>query len=233
MLRGVRQNGKTGGSASWPATVGPPGRGAPHAAHRREVCAGRTAGAGPRDEMMLRLLVFSLVSVFFLRLSWRSLHNPKSHGFYRFFVFEGILILFLLNAPFWFRAPLSLPQLASLTLLFASLYFVAKGVSLLKQRGGYRRRQTNPENLPFENTAQLVTVGIYRYIRHPMYSSLLLLAWGIFLKRVTPLSWAMVAVTTVLVVVAALVEEKENIAFFGEPYRRYMKRTKRFMPFIL
>ncbi|MCK7540462.1 MAG: hypothetical protein MZV63_61010 [Marinilabiliales bacterium] len=35
----------------------------------------------------------------------------------------------------------------------------------------------------FEKTTELVTSGIYRYIRHPMYSSLLLLAWGIWLKQ--------------------------------------------------
>jgi protein-S-isoprenylcysteine O-methyltransferase Ste14 len=33
-----------------------------------------------------------------------------------------------------------------------------------------------------EKTTILVTTGAYRYIRHPLYSSLLFLAWGIFFK---------------------------------------------------
>ena len=181
---------------------------------------------------MLRFFVFIIGTAFFLRLSRHSLRNPRSHGFYRFFGFEGILVLFLLNLSYWFRAPLSPPQLASQTLLFTSLYFVVKGVALLRKKGGQRRRGAHPENLPFENTAQLVTDGIYGRIRHPMYSSLLLLTWGLLLKRITALTALVAAITSVVVVAAALVEEKENVAFFGEPYRRYMERTKRFIPFL-
>jgi len=182
---------------------------------------------------MLRFLLFILGSAFFLGLSRRSLRNPQSHGFYRFFAFEGILVLFLLNLSYWFLAPLSLPQLISQTLLFTSLYCVARAVALLKKKGGQRRRSARPENLPFENTEQLVTDGIYGRIRHPMYSSLLFLTWGLLLKRISALTALVAAITSVVVVVAALVEEKENVAFFGEPYRRYMERTKRFIPFVV
>jgi hypothetical protein len=37
--------------------------------------------------------------------------------------------------------------------------------------------------LYFEKTTQLVTTGVFKYIRHPLYSSLLLLAWGVFFKH--------------------------------------------------
>ena len=36
------------------------------------------------------------------------------------------------------------------------------------------------ETFKFEQTGHLVTAGIYRYIRHPLYSALLLLAWPLF-----------------------------------------------------
>ena len=34
----------------------------------------------------------------------------------------------------------------------------------------------------FEKTSKLVTVGLYRYICHPLYSSLFFLGWGVFFK---------------------------------------------------
>ena len=41
----------------------------------------------------------------------------------------------------------------------------------------------DPSLLEIEKTTELVTVGAYRYIRHPLYSSLLFLAWGAFFKH--------------------------------------------------
>lgn len=182
--------------------------------------------------MTFGVLPFVLASAFFLLVSRRALKNPRSHGFYRFFVFEGILILFLLNAPYWFRDPFSVRQAASLAMLCGALYCVVQGVRLLKQKGGRRKGDTSPENLAFENTAHLVTEGIFGYIRHPMYTSLMLLAWGLFLKHITLPGLVVVTATTVLVVVAAHMEERENLAFFGPRYRDYMRRTRRFIPFL-
>jgi len=39
-------------------------------------------------------------------------------------------------------------------------------------------------------------------------------------------------ITTILLVITARIEEKENIVYFGEPYREYMRATKMFLPFI-
>jgi len=38
---------------------------------------------------------------------------------------------------------------------------------------------------------------------------------------------------TAFLFATALMEEKENIAFFGEKYKAYMKRTKMFVPLII
>jgi protein-S-isoprenylcysteine O-methyltransferase Ste14 len=180
----------------------------------------------------LRITLFILASVFFLVISWRPLRNPRSHGFYRFFVFEGILALLLLNGPFWFEEPLALRQWLSTALLLASFYCVVRGVTRLRARGGHRNREASPENYVFENTAHLVTDGIYRHIRHPMYGSLLLLAWGITLKRLSLPSLAVVLVTSAFLMAAVRMEERENVAFFGRRYAEYMQGTKRFIPFV-
>lgn len=87
--------------------------------------------------------------------------------------------------------------------------------------------------LAFERTTVLVTWGIYRYIRHPMYASLFFLCWGFFFRAPSLAGGVLAAAASVLLWVAAIVEEAENIAYFGDAYRQYMKRTWRFLPHVL
>ena len=182
---------------------------------------------------VLRTVLFILVSLFFLRFSWRSLQNPGSHGFYRFFVFEGILLLALINQPHWFADPLSLQHIFSWCLLAVSVSFIVQSLWLLKQRGGHAEREEMPGNHAFENTVNVVSEGLYSYIRHPMYSSLLFLAWGAYLKNLDFITSVLILAVTFFLFIAAKVEEGENIRFFGESYREYMQRSKMFIPWLL
>jgi len=181
---------------------------------------------------VIRITLFILLSIFLVVFSWRHLHNPKCHGFYRFFAFEGTLILVLLNISFWFKNPLSPLQLVSWTFLSFSILFVVQGFHLLKKLGGPKGRAVTSENLPFEDTVNLVIGGVYKYIRHPMYSSLLLLAWGAFLKHITIYGIFAVLITTAFLVATAKMEERENISFFGSNYEEYIKKTKMFIPYL-
>jgi len=118
-------------------------------------------------------------------------------------------------------------------LLFASLIPLGFGVQSLRKRGKpVESRPGEPSLLAFEKTSQLVTSGIYRYIRHPLYCSLLLLVWGIFFKHLDWIGGALVIITTFLLLATAKADEAECIQFFGEAYREYMRSTKRFIPFI-
>ena len=87
--------------------------------------------------------------------------------------------------------------------------------------------------LGMEKTTQLITIGAFRYIRHPLYSSLLFLAWGVFFK--VPALWGLLlaAAATIFLVATARIEEQENIRYFGPGYQEYMRRTKMFVPFVL
>lgn len=180
----------------------------------------------------MQTILFILTTIFFLRVSWRSLKNTGSHGFYRFFVFEGILLLVLTNFPYWFVDPFSAQHILSWALLLVSVCFISQSLWMLKQRGGHAERAEMPENHAFENTVNVVDKGLYRYIRHPMYSSLLFLAWGTFLKNISLLTVLLVAGTSVFVFVSAKVEEGENVRFFGDSYKEYMRRSKLFVPWV-
>ena len=58
-------------------------------------------------QVVSQLVLFLAGSGCLLYLSRASLRAPRSHGFYRFFAWESILALFLLNVTAWFRDPFS------------------------------------------------------------------------------------------------------------------------------
>lgn len=180
----------------------------------------------------IRVTLFILFSIFFVVFSWRSLPNPRCHGFYRFLAFEAILILILINIPFWFRFPLSPLQVVSWFLLLFSIFFVIQGFYLLKKLGGYKARENSSETYAFEDTANLITDGIYKYIRHPLYGSLLLLAWGAYLKYISIYSTVAVLFATGSLIATAKIEERENLSSFGSSYKEYIKKTKMFVPYL-
>jgi protein-S-isoprenylcysteine O-methyltransferase Ste14 len=77
---------------------------------------------------------------------------------------------------------------------------------------------------------RLVTSGPYRWVRHPLYTvgSSLFLSLGLIADN-----W-FIALLGVLAFIAVAIrtpkEEANLIAKFGDEYRKYMKRTGRFLP---
>jgi len=179
------------------------------------------------------ILLFVAAAIGLTIVSWPALKNPGCHGFYRYFTFIGIAALFSLNEPYWTIEPTSAHQLVSWLLLFGSMVFVLSSFYLLRSNGGERRQSPGAENFAFENTSELVSSGIFGFIRHPMYASLLFLCWGTMFKHVTLLNLIIAFASSLFILKAARVEEDENIAYFGDKYRDYMLKTKRFIPFIL
>lgn len=173
----------------------------------------------------LRLLVFILGSLGILRLSWQDLRQRRAYAVYRLLAFEAILLLILANAGAWFQAPLSLRQLVSWLLLAGSLGLAIHSFAMLRALG-------KPQ-VTFDGTTRLVRSGAYRYIRHPLYTSLLLFAWGAFLKDFTALSLALTLTATACLYATARAEELEDLAKFGDDYARYMQETRMFIPFVL
>lgn len=182
---------------------------------------------------MVKIAAFVVLSAGFVYVSRASLARPRSHGFFRFFAWESILALFLLNVDDWFRAPLSGHQVMSWLLLTLSIVPLVCGVLSLRGRGKpVARREGEPQLLAFEKTSALVTTGIYRYIRHPLYSSLLFLTWGIFFKAPSAAGALPALAATLFLAATAKADEAECVRFFGPSYRAYRERTRRFVPFI-
>jgi protein-S-isoprenylcysteine O-methyltransferase Ste14 len=157
--------------------------------------------------------------------SWRfSIRAGRYHGVARFFAFESLLALFLLNRPYWFVQPWAPLHLLSWLFLFVSLGLAGFGSRQLFGRGRPKGQ--------LENTTRLVTTGLFRFIRHPLYASLFYLGLGIWLKRIGLETSLLMLLDACAVVATALIEEGEMKARFGADYAAYMKTSKRFVPYL-
>jgi protein-S-isoprenylcysteine O-methyltransferase Ste14 len=178
--------------------------------------------------------LFVLISAALLYVSRSALARPSSHGFYRFFAWECMLALILMNVPVWQRDAWAPRQLFSWLLLVLSAWLPIHAVRLLR-RVGKPASEVRPDAalFGFEKTSALVTDGAFGFIRHPMYTALMLLTWAAFLKQ--PSSWpgiVLALAATGLLYMTARRDEEECLAHFGDEYRAYMQRTRRFVPFV-
>ncbi|HEY9153164.1 MAG TPA: isoprenylcysteine carboxylmethyltransferase family protein [Anaerolineales bacterium] len=119
------------------------------------------------------------------------------------------------------------------TSLFAiGIFLMLAGVAFrwysIRILGKYFTRQVaiQPGQTVVEN-------GPYHWIRHPSYSGALLTIFGMGLAFG---NWLSLIGVMVLAFIGysyrVSVEEKTLVSALGEPYRQYMKRTKRFIPFV-
>ena len=77
---------------------------------------------------------------------------------------------------------------------------------------------------------QLATTGPFRFIRHPLYAGLDLLALGTAVWISTPMVWLGALIMTLAGDLRARAEEPLLERAFGDTYRAYSRRTWRFLP---
>jgi protein-S-isoprenylcysteine O-methyltransferase Ste14 len=77
----------------------------------------------------------------------------------------------------------------------------------------------------------LVTGGVYRFVRHPMYASIWLfaIAQGLLLGNWLA-GWSGVVTFAPLYIIRTPREERMMRDFFGDEYGVYMRRTGRLLP---
>jgi len=89
-------------------------------------------------------------------------------------------------------------------------------------------------DVAIQSSQKVVDSGPYRYIRHPSYTGALMTQAGIGLALG---NWAGLLALMVCMAIAysyrITVEERTLLAAVGEPYKQYMQRTRRIIPFLL
>jgi protein-S-isoprenylcysteine O-methyltransferase Ste14 len=113
-------------------------------------------------------------------------------------------------------------RLLALALGLAGLALIGSALGL------FRRAGTDP--LPMRPTTALVFGGPYRFTRNPMYLGMALVYSAVAL--VLDLPWALLLLPLVLLVIGTRViarEERYLDAKFGEEYRAYRGRVRRWL----
>ena len=111
-------------------------------------------------------------------------------------------------------------------LLFIGFSLASIGGRHLKIYG-----RSSPD-MPRGSTDTLVTQGIYRYVRHPMFTAFILILLGIgFLLNSPTFTFVMVPLGIAYIIWFAYnVDEKEAYEKFGNDYEKYKKQVPPFIP---
>ena len=157
----------------------------------------------------------------------------RNDRYSKFFVLGGISLGSLAGfgsafAASQFAIPLDRPFIftAGILLILAGAAFRWYAVRVL---GKYFTLQ-----VAIQSGQTVVESGPYRWIRHPSYSGSLVSLLGLGLVLSNWLSLVCVVVFPILGYSYRIwVEEMTLVDALGEPYRDYMKRTKRLIPFII
>ncbi len=109
----------------------------------------------------------------------------------------------------------ALVMVTSSAVIFLGLFLMSKGWSGIHSSNG-----------------ELVTDGIYRYVRHPQYLGLIIITVGLLIQWPTIITLAMWPVLVLMYYRLSKKEEKEATETFGERYEEYKRRTPMFLPHI-
>ena len=147
---------------------------------------------------------------------------------------RSVLLIFLgMVIPLWAMITehlLIAPPFGALAAIGLMLFALGAAVRVLARRtlGRFFTYE-----ITIKKEHRLVTHGIYRSIRHPLYTGILLLWFGAALALQSLIGFLL---ALALLVPALAVRMRKEEAFlgtqFGAEYRDYMRRTRRLVPFV-
>jgi protein-S-isoprenylcysteine O-methyltransferase Ste14 len=156
-------------------------------------------------------------------------HDRGSYGLIVALLFVGLTLDFTLSA--------RLPQAA---ILWTRNWVFFSGIGLMLAGVAFRwwaiaaLGKFFTFDVAIQSSQKVVDSGPYRYIRHPSYTGALMTQVGIGLALG---NWAGLLALMVCMAIAysyrISVEERALLAALGEPYKQYMQRTRRIIPFLL
>jgi protein-S-isoprenylcysteine O-methyltransferase Ste14 len=124
--------------------------------------------------------------------------------------------------------PFSLPMGNGFRYATATL-LLAVGLGLMAAAFGLFRR-TGQDPKPWESTPEIISTGIYRYTRNPMYVSMGLLQAGIGVALAN--GWVVLSVPVVWGVIYAIAIRHEEAYLetkFGSAYTEYKESVRRWL----
>ena len=158
---------------------------------------------------------------------WRQ--NTKLMLAYRIPTVLGVLLLY------W--SALRLPRDLVLIPPTFTLGIFSAGICVLGLLGALWSRWTLSSNwsgdVTFKDEHELVDCGPYRFVRHPIYTSILLMMFGTALS--VGRLWSFIALPLLVAgfVIKLKQEEELMLSHFPNEYPNYKTRVKALIPFVL
>ena len=87
-----------------------------------------------------------------------------------------------------------------------------------------------PQALGVKTVERLNTGGLYRYVRHPLYTFSMVVLW--LFPVMTRNLLLMFAAMSVYFIIGAVFEERKLLRIFGAPYAEYRAKTPFIIPFL-
>lgn len=196
---------------------------------------------------MKYIFLFCYLSIWEIIHSLLASHTVKNNiysflgqEFHRYYRISYNLISFLSLVPVVFIV-LSAPEMVIYAIPFPwfLLNLLVEGIlSLILIAGIIQtgisefigvKQLTETINSTSTNSTNLVTGGMYKYVRHPLYLIGLLIIW---IFPVMSASLFVINISlTIYIFIGAYLEEKKLVSDFGQKYVEYIRTTPQFIPF--
>jgi len=145
----------------------------------------------------------------------------------------GMWIALLIAFGLAFVRVWSFPPGAQLPLFAVGLSLIALG-SLLRRYCFRTLGQYFTGDVRARSDQPVIRTGPYRLVRHPSYTAGMMMFIGIGLALGSWFSFILLTIGTIATYgYRVKIEERALLDTIGEPYRSYMKETKRFAPYIV
>lgn len=160
-------------------------------------------------------------------MSWKS-HSIRWTGLW-------IIVLLGLSSHFLFQTQ-RFHFFGSLALDIANLKILGVFITILGLLIAIIARKTLADNwssnIELKKDHELITKGIYKYVRHPIYTGLLLMGVGSILVLQSLLVVLFFVVMITFLIFKLKKEEILLLKHFPKDYQEYMKKTKALIPLI-
>lgn len=167
--------------------------------------------------------IYAVIEFYFARRYKTKALNRKFDA--TFYAVTLPFILLVMNPIYYFIRRQSTPNRVHL-FLFIGIFMIGITIRFL---GLNEIGRFFSQRIELREKHQVVSTGIYRYIRHPLYLGSLVMAIGTVCYLVNP---AAIALLTLLLIgiFSRIIREEAYLLENLDGYTEYSKKTKRFLP---
>jgi len=127
------------------------------------------------------------------------------------------------------KHPENLPLLSTWNIAGLSLFILGLSIAIVAT---FTLKRFYSSTLVTRADHQLITHGIYRFVRHPIYLGVLIAIMGVPVYAPSLYGFLILSLLIPFILFRIKMEEELLTEFFGDEYRAYRKTTKKLIPFL-